>query len=352
MIAGTILARRLWQKAMGLACIVVYLLPDQALCQALEDPLVQAGLELVSVAPAMDAELYLSRPSHMSACGRFTYVSENSVHAIHAFRDDGATYSHDKQGEGPGELQNPNHIECGDGVVYLLNGGVDRVLVFSEDLTFRSMFRIPGLSAGDFMILPAGLLMNDTRSTSPNLIALFDFDGKLIRSFGEHLVPDHVVHDNPLAYSLRKGFLGRHEGELLFLSQYYPTMRRYGFDGTLIAEYDLGKIRDYGSRSAVNSDWATVFGTRNMVRSVNLFRAFSVTDQGVFVALQDEDSLVIDQLTHEGAFVERLEGAFVTSSWNNYVVDMIVGHPSPSQTRFTLLMNTPEPSIRAYLMKK
>ena len=121
-------------------------------------------------------------PSGLAVNGRGQlFVAEASGHKVSIFNQNGCQYSFGSKGEGPGQFKYPEQICIApDGLVYVTDGGNNRVQVFEQDGKFVRQF------GKDVLKDPSGIAVTKdghvvVASWEANKLSFFTLEGKFVR---------------------------------------------------------------------------------------------------------------------------------------------------------------------------
>lgn len=84
------------------------------------------------------------------------YVANSAWNRIDVFGGPGPYFSWGTTGSGPGQFSMPADVEIADGLVYVADGGNNRVQVFRLDGSFVAQFGTPGTAPGK-LLRPSGV---------------------------------------------------------------------------------------------------------------------------------------------------------------------------------------------------
>ncbi|MTI89301.1 MAG: hypothetical protein FH748_15200 [Balneolaceae bacterium] len=172
-------------------------------------------------------------------------------------------------------------------------------------------------------------LTTKTNLNKKKLIHVFDEFGKKVNEFGEHL----TILDN-LPLNASDCLIEVYDNKIYVLFKFFPIMRVYSLEGKLLDEYNLQKEFNYQEMTPQNYDPAT-YKDPAIMATRYLFRAFDVTQKGIYVGLFSEE-LKIDLFNFAGHRVRRY--TYDDYGDNFYLHDFIVTNEEDDSALFYLLV--------------
>lgn len=148
------------------------------------------------------------------------------------------------------------------------------------------------------------------------LITVSDYSGEITDQFGEML---QYYDNNPAALS--EVFIEWYEDHIYVLFRRFPMVRKYTLDGELVREMHL-EVEDYEETSAHNRNPGN-YQEGGGLWTLQLFRGFSVNDDGIFVTLTTQDNIgdgdiIFDHFDfngqHRSRFINNAEIEFISDS--------------------------------------
>ena len=277
-------------------------------------------------------DVVLGNPVNFTFSENFIYISDQAKSNIQVFNPDGELAGKiGDEGRGPAEFNRQHFIFYDQGKLYINDQGNQRLSVFDVQTNQFEIYP-------DF-IRQFSFIVNDERvysyTLSPPtvteeisnlpLLKISKSDGKLVKSFGNHLqIVDNMV---PHA-SMNKLALHNQRLYALFLS--YPIINIYNLEGDLEKSLDL--TFQYG-RIAENNYNPEIF-TKKGQGLKTIFPTFRVNESGIFIAVRDKD-LVIDQFDHDGNFLRSYKKTMTDSDF--YVKDIHLLRSTNGKFKFYVL---------------
>jgi hypothetical protein len=143
-------------------------------------------------------------------------------------------------GQGPGEFIRPSNLFIWDDRILVRDISTMRFQFF--DLNGRYLRGFKALKGyhsffvrGERIFAAPALNRPPEPDRGSGLIEVLDFEGRVLKSFGAPL--DVPKYDYSLLNSVRLAIAG--DGSLIVAFQFFPTIRRYSMDGTLLNEIRL-----------------------------------------------------------------------------------------------------------------
>lgn len=173
------------------------------------------------------------------------YIADDKAHAILVFDSNGALKKKiGRFGQGPGEFNVPSQTYVdGNGRLYIQEAMNMRFQIFDDSgnpqqiqhlhLVFNSfVVGTAGEIAGN--PVPMSSQKEDWRS-----VWVFNAKGKMLRKFGEALSINKEIHP------YNDGFLALNDqGELFYAAQFLAVVRKFNWEGSLLAEYHLAPLSE------------------------------------------------------------------------------------------------------------
>lgn len=191
-----------------------------------------------------------------------------------------------RKGRGPGDLNGPSHLASFEDIIIVRD--MENFSFFTKDGKFIKKFRTYSPQV-PFAVANKTIYITNLIPENTNLIDAYDFNGKLINSFGQK---DIKVKSKKSNFYETLYF---YDGELLtdgrflyYFNNRFGTLVKYNLDGKIIQKKDLsGLYGDIGKNIVENnnkyrSDWDSVrrrdkngsirYASYSFLTDINLFK--------------------------------------------------------------------------------
>ena len=298
-------------------------------------------LQLEFSFPKEDEELLLAYPSQMEVDEEGNiYICDGGLSSIIKYTRNGKLLKViGRKGKGPGEFIN-QHIFCYDqGKLFISDRG--RIQILDKEGNYLSSFKIfryPwSLSHFEDRIFAPLMYYRIQETKDLHLISIFNEKGRVVGEFGEFLKFMPNIPD--ASHCLLKIY-----GEKLYvLFVYFPILRVYSVSGQLLQVIEFEELKyakrvpgNYKVKPIINPD-----GTQTIPLRF-LFRAFDVTEEGIFVGLYDPD-IIIDRFDFDGKFIQRFKRQHKTEEF--YLFDFKVFKKNENELEFYILNQEEVPKV-------
>jgi hypothetical protein len=240
---------------------------------------------------------------------------ENNIYVCDARRNSIVVFDRDgrfvreigRRGEGPGEFEMPFEFCYDNGKLFVWDQGNRRVQILDSLGNYLGGFRVfralQSISQSDSMII-THQIYNQNEATQFALITLMDREGHVKKSFGSSI--NQTINMPRLPPGASDVLLKVYKDRVYALFQYYPVLRVYSLDGTLLEAFRFrGEI--YRDLVQDNYDMEKVLESYpSFLRLRFLFLAFDVSPLGIFIGLYKDDIEI-----HHYNFDGKLENIFV-----------------------------------------
>jgi len=242
------------------------------------------------------------------------------------------------KGQGPGEFLFPSSL-CTDnkGNFFVIDVNNRRIQLFDKQWNYLSSFKMIKLPHDivHYKDEIFGITISDLEAKK-HLISVYSEKGRLLREFGEYL--DFSYNLTSMA---SKALIKFFDNKLYVLFQYYPFLKIYGLNGELVQTIEFNKL-NYKELLANNYNFAKFKKGLRVYPFKFLFRAFDVTEVGIFVGLYGED-IVIDRYDFNGKFIQRFKRTHKEEKF--YLFDFRVFKANESEFKFYILNKEGIPKV-------
>jgi len=249
------------------------------------------------------------------------------------------------EGQGPGEFIHPFSLCYDNGKLYITDVINSRLQIFDKTGNYLSSFKIitfPGsiAYAQDELF---GITISRFSNEEEYLIFVYNKKGRLLRKFGKYL--DLVPNLSPF---VSKALIKIFRNRVYVLYHYYPILKIFDLNGKLLQKIDFNQL-NYKKLVPNNYDWSKLKIGQMKISTTWLFRAFDVTEEGIFLGLYDKD-IIIDQYDYNGKFKQRFQRAHKEEDF--YLFDFRIFKQNESEFKFYILNSEGIPKIDVCTSKK
>ncbi|MCP4218621.1 MAG: 6-bladed beta-propeller [bacterium] len=265
------------------------------------------------------------------------YVSDARNHELYKFGPRGKFIETiGRKGKGPGDLLNPGDIHFdAAGKLIIQDSSNSRIQTLSGNGEYISSFRV--FEAYNSMILDGkGLIFCSPMGLNLPLVRIFNYSGKLVKSFGERVkFSKKLMGLNHVTLSMNNA------GEIYAAWQFFPIVRKYSPEGKLLGEYKPAnkKMKD---NAAFNTNSIDGPAEGRMYKIV--IQAIKARENGGFYLFQYYPRLEILEYDGNG----KLQGRYWADQSYNYIANDFMVKEGPEVKTFYILQVFPESKIEVF----
>jgi len=272
------------------------------------------------------------------------YISDSRNNCIFKFESQGKFLKKiGRWGQGPKEFNNVLFLDTDkENNLIIYDDGNRRIQILDSNGDYIKSFKV--FKTGFAMIsnkqgyIYAGL---KSLNISDPLIGIFDYQGKLIRSFGNPLIlKSHPYIPLPIRISLNNK-----NGEIFLTWWWFPVVRRYSKEGKLLSEYKIKHkiMQEYGERN------------------YDVLSKKSVSQPRLYIVITSikakEDGFYLFRYYPRIEILEiNLKGEIVNTYWSDQTYDFIASDflikEYVKEKFIYILQRYPENKINVYYAKK
>ncbi len=289
---------------------------------------------------------YLVNPIGFVSNGEdLIYVSDNIPSQIKKYSKDGELLEiFGRRGKGPGEFNYPGGLAYFDNSIFVEDRGNLRFKILTENGETNEIYKILNpfvdFTVNENLVYtfspPSFFLTKNLQER--DLITVYNRNGNISNSFG-----DFITYSEKIPAGMSWPFLQFSNHRLHSVFQYFPLYRIYTAEGELVKEFDLST---YVQKDVLkNFDEETYLDPTSPSMEV-VFRAFYVSDNGVYIAHQSEN-IQIDKFILREDELEYQNTYYYSTNENMTVVEDFFYHQE-SDTFFILEYNGQAHQITRY----